>query len=466
VAKTAKYSFYAEPDFIRIRSAPYSEQPTQGLNPVWPPSGPVNPGWHLLNAFTGALSARVKGAGVKIAHVDTGYSDHDSKPLNLRPDLGWNFYEGNSNSLDPGTNFGWPPPTPGHGTATLALLAGNKLDMTFAGHRFDDYFGIAPESEVIPVRIGASVIHFGDSAMAQGIDYALAPRGNSANRCDVITLSHGGFPSLSWAYAVNAVYDAGVVLAAAAGDNEILLFLDIPGHDTIWPSRFRRAITVTGATYDKLPYVTDDWLQLQGSYGPDSIMDKAIASYAPNTAWMEFGTARGYDMNGGGTSASTPQIAAACALWLQENKSKYPANWRRVEACRQALFNGADKAHNDYPTGNKNSDGYFGQGLLRVPNMLDVVVNAAELTEEPPDTVSSVAWRGAMGLDAANNNEELMYEVEAAQIVARSRSPDLVASIRNVESEVLSTSRRMEMRQFLVSEPDVSQAFKQRVARG
>jgi len=301
--------------------------------------------------------------------------------------------------------------------------------------------------------------------MAQGIDYALAPRGNPANRCDVITLSHGGFPALSWAHAVNKVYEAGIVLAAAAGDNEILLFLDIPGHDAIWPSRFRRAITVTGATYDKMPYITDDWLELQGSYGPDSIMDKAIASYAPNTAWMEFGTMRAYDMNGGGTSASTPQIAAACALWLQENKSKYPANWRRVQACRQALFNGADKTHNYYPTGNGNSDRYFGQGLLRVPNMLGVAVNAAELMEEPPDTVSSTVWRVAMGLSAPSNNEELMYEVEAAQITARSRRPDLVASIREIESQVPSESLQMEMRELLLSEPDVSRAFKQRIAR-
>ena len=129
VAKDAEYAFYVEPDFIRIRQSPYPEPPTQGPNPIWPPSGPVTPGWHLYDSFTGALSAAVKGTGVKIAHVDTGYSDHYSKPLKLQPDLGWNFYERNSDSMDPGTNFGWPPPTPGHGTATLALLAGNKLDM-------------------------------------------------------------------------------------------------------------------------------------------------------------------------------------------------------------------------------------------------------------------------------------------------------------------------------------------------
>jgi subtilisin family serine protease len=396
------------------------------------------------------------GTGIKIAHLDTGYSEHCSKPVNLRPDLGWNFYEGNSCTLDPGTIISFPPPTFGHGTATLALLAGNKMDMTFGGHRFKNYFGGAPESEVIPVRISPSVIHLADSEMARGIDYALAPRCNPANRCDVITLSHGGLPALSWAYAVNRVYEAGIVLAAAAGDNAILFFLDIPGHDTIWPSRFRRAITVTGATYDKAPYVTDDWLVLQGSYGPDAIMDKAIAAYAPNTAWMTMGTACDYDMDGGGTSASTPQIAAACALWLQRNKTSYPADWTRVQACRYALFNGADKTYYHQPI-----DEYFGQGLLQVPNMLNVVVNPTNLVKEPPDTVSSPVWQFAMGLGMPANDEELMYEVEAAQITARSsNNPDLMTAQRDITSQPASPDR---IRELLASEPDVSRAFKRRL---
>jgi hypothetical protein len=461
VAAASGYSFYTEPDFIRIPRLPRAVSPTKGLNSLWPPFGPVSPGWHLLDSFTAFLSTGMLGAGIRIAHLDTGYSDHCSKPLNLRPDLGWNFYEGNSCTLDPGTILGFPPPTFGHGTATLALLAGNKMDMTFGGNRFNNFFGAAPESEVIPVRIGASVIHLADSAMAQGIDYALAPRGNPANRCDVVTLSHGGLPALSWAHAVNNAYEAGIVLAAAAGDNEILFYLDIPGHETIWPSRFRRAITVTGATYAKAPYVTDEWLALQGSYGPEAIMDKAIASYAPNTAWMTMGTACDYDMDGGGTSASTPQIAAACALWLQKNKAAYPEDWTRVQACRYALFNGADKTHNQDP--GQPLDEYFGQGLLQVPEMLNVVVDRAGLVKEPPDTVSSPLWRVATGLEAPANDEELMYEVEAAQITYRSNNSDLITVRRNLAIQPASPNQ---IRELLAREPNISQALRHRLAGG
>ena len=109
---------------------------------------------------------------MRIAHLDTGYSEsHKSKPVNLKPELGWNFYEGNSNTIDPGLFFG----NPGHGPATLALLAGAQLPggMIYGGHKFDHEIGGAPKSEVVPVRIGASVIHLFTSTMAQGIDYAL-----------------------------------------------------------------------------------------------------------------------------------------------------------------------------------------------------------------------------------------------------------------------------------------------------
>ena len=36
-------------------------------------------------------------------------------------------------------------------------------------------------------------------------------------------------------------------------------------------------------------------------------MKKAIAGYTPNVAWMRFRTTDGFDMDGAGTSASTPK---------------------------------------------------------------------------------------------------------------------------------------------------------------
>ena len=304
----------------------------------------MSPGWHLAEGFTGFEKVRAiaTGNGVRIAHLDTGYwPPQVSTPRHIRRDLGYNFYENNTNTTDPGT--GGLLRNPGHGTATLAIVSGNTVDLIYQGKQYTGDLGGAPDAEVVPVRIGPSVIHFFSSAMALAMDYALGPTGdpansNPANKCDVVTISHGGLPSESWADAVNNLYEAGVVVVAASGDN----FSQLPTHLTVYPSAFNRVVTAVGATYDKTPYVTRKIGELQGNWGPDDVMDKAIAAYTPNVAWMLFRTTDGFDMDGAGTSASTPQIAAACALWIQLYGANYAAGWQRVEACRLALFRSAD----------------------------------------------------------------------------------------------------------------------------
>jgi len=319
VARAAQYSIYVEPDLLQeAPAAPAAPAATaqQGFDQNWPPAALVSPGWHLAAGFTGFEQVRgtATGNGIRIAHLDTGYwPPQDSTPRHIRRDLGYNFYENNTNTTDPGTSGVLR--NPGHGTATLAILSGNTVDLIYQGVQYNGDFGGAPDAEVVPVRIGPSVVHFYSSAMAQGMDYALGPTGdpansNPANKCDVVTISHGGLPSESWADAVNNLYEAGIVIVAASGDN----FSELPTHLTVYPSAFNRVVTAVGATYDKTPYVTSKIGELQGNWGPDDVMKKAIAAYTPNVAWMLFRTIDGFDMDGAGTSASTPQIAAACAL--------------------------------------------------------------------------------------------------------------------------------------------------------
>ena len=56
-------------------------------------------------------------------------------------------------------------------------------------------------------------------------------------------------------------------------------------------------ITAAGATYDKTPYVTNKIGEMEGNWGPDSIMQKAISGYTPNVAWMKFKTVNGFDID-------------------------------------------------------------------------------------------------------------------------------------------------------------------------
>ncbi len=204
-----------------------------GLDKSWPPfvsdDEGVSPGWHLESAFTGFSDVRSKatGRGIRIAHLDTGYTPGQcSVPRNLKPGWGYDFWDHKPGAVDPQDHSALFD-NPGHGTATLALLAGGNVELAFGKHTFQGDIGGAPDAEVVPVRISPSVIHLCTSSLAEGLLYSLAPGapapGSSlpghdpANRCNVVSLSHGGLPSDAWAYAVNQLYDAGIVVVAAAG---------------------------------------------------------------------------------------------------------------------------------------------------------------------------------------------------------------------------------------------------------
>ena len=347
----------------------------------------------------------------------------------------------------------------------MAILAGNTVDLIYQGVQYRGDFGGAPDAEVVPVRIGPSVVHFYSSAMAQGLDYVLGPSGdptnsNPANKCDVVTISHGGLPSESWADAVNNLYNAGVVIVAASGDN----FSELPTHLAVYPAAFNRVVTAVGATYDKTPYVTNKIGELQGSWGPDDVMAKAIAGYTPNVAWMKFQTTDGFDMDGAGTSASTPQVAAACALWVQLYGSNFPAGWQRVEACRLALFRSADPGNG--------SATYLGKGVLDVPKMLDAglaaqiqqEIQANQVQPSPVDSVSFPFLRLLVGLGPPGSEEEKMYETEAAQIVRRSTNLELVGGFHAfTRGATLSPATIARLRQVLKAEPEISDALAARL---
>jgi hypothetical protein len=81
----------------------------------------------------------------------------------------------------------------------------------------------------------------------------------------------------------------------------------------------------------------------------------------------------GFEMDGAGTSSSTPQIAAACALWVQLYGRNYAAGWQRVEACRRASFRSADPGNG--------SATYLRTGILDVPKMLAPAL-AAQIEQE------------------------------------------------------------------------------------
>ena len=318
-------------------------------------SGPDVFAWHLGDDYTQLGKAReaveFKDPRTRVAHLDTGYyRAHDSVPEHVLRSLERNFVSGDAHpgSAEDPDNDLLVLDSSGHGTGTISILAGGKIP-AFGGV----YLGGAPGADVLPLRVADSVVLLRTSALARALDYAVE------QRCDVVTLSMGGLPSRAWAEAVDAAYDAGLCICAAAGNHVGIT----PPHTLVYPARYHRVIAVCGVMANHTPYAGLKGLTLEGSFGPESAMKAAIAAYTPNIPWARFGCGTVVRLNGEGTSAATPQVAAAAALWFEKYKNELPRDWRRVEAVRNALFTSAkltaDKEH-------------FGNGVLQAHAALDV----------------------------------------------------------------------------------------------
>jgi Subtilase family len=447
------------------------------LNAAYPPfEGAVfGPGWHLDENHANFIEAWqiTRGAGVRIAHLDTGCTPtHAGAPQNLLMSEGADYVDpGNPCLIDQPSSLPWD--NPGHGTGTQGLLAGNHVSLQYkaGGPIYNGYLGGAPEAAIIPVRIGSSVVHLYGSTMARGLMHALYPTGG-APPCDLVSLSHGGLPSASWAAAVNELYDHGIVVVAASGDSFYAVVMDMATHYTVYPSAFYRVVTATGVTYDGGPYKKSAVGVMQGCWGPIQIMKKAIGAYTPNVPWLTYHhpgswNNTDWEIDGGGTSASTPQIAAACALWLSKHMADYPRDWRRVAACRHALFLSASNLGKDLD--------YIGVGTLNAGAMLDQALADRILQEyrsnsgvfQRPierDAVSFPFFRLLFGLPPPGNGVDEMHELEALQLLYVTQNKTFVQAVEAYDADpagyALSGAQRKDLCDQFISDPNMSRTLK------
>ncbi|HSS50097.1 MAG TPA: S8 family serine peptidase [Thermoanaerobaculia bacterium] len=360
--------------------------------------GPDVFAWHLGPDFTQLGQARdaVKFTDprTRIAHIDTGYyGTHVTVPANVLHSLEKNFVSGDAdpNSAQSPGNHPLLLDNSDHGTGTLSILAGGKVP-AFG----DAVLGGAPEAEILPLRVADSVVLLRTSALARALAYAVE------QRCDVVTLSMGGLPSDAWAEAVDNAYEAGICICAAAGNH----VGSVPPRVLVYPARYSRVLAVCGVMANDLPYAGLQGKTLEGSFGPDSVMTEALAAYTPNIPWARFGCDTVVRRNGEGTSAATPQVAAAVALWFEHYKAQLRRDFQRVEAVRNALFTTAklkrDKKH-------------FGNGVLQARAALDVKP-VLGLPKSPRSDNSFAFLRVVTGLGVLDvPPRERMFNLELAQ---------------------------------------------------
>jgi hypothetical protein len=213
----------------------------------------------------------------------------------------------------------------------------------------------------------------------------------------------GGVPSRAWGDAVDKAYEAGVCICAAAGNHVGIS----PPRTLVYPARYPRVIAVCGVMADGTPYAgLKGATTLEGSFGPTSAMNAAIAAYTPNIPWPLFMCGTVIRLNGEGTSSATPQVAAAVALWFEKYKDELPRDWRRVEAVRNALFSSAKmKADKDH----------FGNGVLQANKALRVKP-AMNLKKSEESSESFAFLRVLTGLGVMEpSSREQMFNLELSQ---------------------------------------------------
>jgi hypothetical protein len=400
-------------------------------DPDWQPL--QNLIWHLDDNHSQLMSARnaVRNENylIRIGHLDTGYSNHGVIPDHIKKNpLQRNFIEGESADKAFDIHSEGFLKQPGHGTGTLGLLAGGKVNLKTTNGVFNDYLGGAWFADVVCCRISKSVVLFKISAVAEALRY-LTQLTLSGTPVHVVSMSMGGAPSRAWADAVNDAYMAGITLVTAAGNN----FNGLPTRHVIYPARFERVIAACGVTYDFAPYYTKLIAEMQGNYGPSRHMDRALAAFTPNTPWASMGSGT-VNFSGAGTSSATPQIAAAAAIYYRKYHQQLDAlkPWQRVEAIRNALYSSALKK---VKSGFDRYDKYFGNGILQANAALSIPV-ASNLPMTPED---SVPWFPILDtiFKAVPNAEQRarldMFNTELAQLVFS--HPELAANIDNNERD-------------------------------
>lgn len=228
-----------------------------------------------------------RGAGIRIAHPDTGYTDHAefNLPGRLLIDAGFNFFEDNSDPRDLMTGS-----YPGHGTATGSVIISDEGPQQ-AGAPFVS--GVAPKASLVPLRVKDSVIHVSYRELCKAIYFAV-----DQAKCHIISMSLGGpFRSRTLQNALRHAVENGVISFAAAGNNVGFV---------VYPARFDETIAMAATNV------------LDAIWAGSSSGDDVDMSAPGESVWRARAKPNG-DFTverSSGTSYATATTAGICALWL------------------------------------------------------------------------------------------------------------------------------------------------------
>ena len=334
-------------------------------------------------------SDHVDWGNIRVAHLDTGYSEHPcfgdwtEGTTWLRPAEGLNVREPGRPPKDPLNYEG----NPGHGTRTASILCGEAVPVP--GQPSPGEISVAPRLPVIPCRVVNSVVlrpEHNREAVAAGIRHAVV------RRCQVVSISLGipfmtPFTTGGMGHAVDEAYESGIIIVAAGGQ-----VID----SVCYPAKYNRTIGVGGVTsarrvwfnYKAGKDMISVWAPAADVVHADSLAPVGITTIPPlegadpGSSSLSPGSHSGKYQKGEGTSYATVHVAAAAAMWLVARGADiahgYSEPWQRIEAFRHLLRQTAQPLVGARPGG--------ATGILDIAALLRAELPAAgSLARAPAD---------------------------------------------------------------------------------
>jgi serine protease AprX len=375
-----------------------------------------------VEADVAASQFALDGTGVGVAVIDSGVADHAD--LHNASGASRVVY---SQSFVPGDTT--TPDKFGHGTHVAGLIGGSGVSSGVANGYLAKYAGVAPNVNIINLRVLDQNGSGTDSQVIAAIQQAIALKNTYNIRVISMSLGRPVFESYTLDpvdQAVEAAWQAGIVVVVAGGnrgrDNSMgthgFATIGVPGNDpaviTVGATRtFNTATRVDDAiaSYSsKGPTLVDHLVKpdivapgnrLVSLLASGSTLDKANKS-------LEIGPAVGTPkyLRLSGTSMATPLVSGAIALMLQQNPALTP------DQVKARLMKTAWKGFNQYTSSLDN----FG---TTYSNQYDIFTYGA----------------GYLDVDAALNNTDLATGV-ALSPTAVHNSSDGTVSLINTNSVV------------------------------
>lgn len=308
------------------------------------------------------------GAGVVIAHPDTGYSKHPQIIGNI-DQPGLNFVENNGDAAD--QFVGGLLQNPGHGTATGSVIASPMGDNGEKG----DVIGVAPGARIWPIRVSTSVVHFDFLNVSRAIESAVG-------KAQVISMSLGGPKSSSRLRdAVQHALDDGIIVVSAAGNM-------VPA--VMFPAAIPGVVAMAASN------------PIDGPWRWSGFGDEVVATAPGEMIWNARAGGDGkYAVDrGAGTSFSTAAVAGIAALWLSRHGrneiiKKLGGDVKLVPFAFHKLLSETANSKFDFVRDGK---GGFGTGVVDALALLDAPLPSAKAVEEYRDRILGEKNRGFFNL--------------------------------------------------------------------